>query len=129
MTAKARRSQTPPNHQEPFMAPVEHSRGRHRVPVIFLCFAWMIPALIAVQLFLVGLAVFSDGAVWNLYKAVGGLASVPILGTVAMAAGHRDLRGFRSLTLSVLIIYCFQFIWLSVGREIGSGALQALHAG
>ena len=103
------------------MALIRHSRGRHRASIIFICLAWMIPVLIAVQLLL--------GAAWKLHKAVGGTAAVPILGMAAMAAGHCDLRPFRRLTLTVLVLYCFQFIWLIAGREIGSGALQALHAG
>jgi hypothetical protein len=111
------------------MALIRHSRGRHRASLVFTCLAWMIPALITVQLLLVGLAVFSDGAAWNLHKAVGGSVSVPILVMAAMAAGHRDLRPFGRLTLTVLVLYCFQFVWLIAGREIGSGPLQALHAG
>lgn len=111
------------------MPALRHAAGAGSVPVAFALLAYAVPALIAVQFFLVGLAVFSDGAAWDAHRAVGSAVSVPVLGTAAMAAARRDLRAFRGPAFAVLVLYGLQFVWIVAGREAGSGAVQALHAG
>ncbi|WP_207482072.1 DUF6220 domain-containing protein [Arenibaculum pallidiluteum] len=108
----------------------ERSGDRIRVPlsIAFAVLAAVVPVLIALQLFLVGLAVFSDAAAWDAHRAVGGTIALPVLALAVAATVVPGLRRFRSLALALLGLYAMQFVWLIAGREAGSGAVQSLHA-
>lgn len=95
--------------------------------LVFRLFAYAIPALIAGQLFLVGLAVFSDGAAWGAHRALGGSIALPIIGVTLIAWTRRELRDMRGFALALLALYVLQFVWLIAGRELGSGIVQAMH--
>ena len=110
------------------MIPISRIAGLWPVRLLFVILACSLPVLITVQLFLVGLGVFSDGAAWALHRAIGGTVAVPALGAFALAALRRDLHDSRGAAALVLILYAMQFVWLIAGREIGSSGVQALHA-
>lgn len=110
------------------MIPTAPAPRRSPVPLLFVALACSLPALIAMQLFLVGLGVFADAAAWALHRALGGALVVPAAGALILAALRRDLHDLRGSTALVLILYVMQFVWLIAGREIGSGPVQALHA-
>lgn len=101
--------------------------GATDAPLPFALTAWSVPVLIGAQLFLVGLATFGDAGAWQAHKAIGGGLAIPLLALLAWSCGTR-LRRFRGLALLLFGLYCLQFVWLIGGRELGSGAIQALHA-
>jgi len=101
--------------------------GATDAPLPFALTAWSVPLLIGAQLFLVGLATFGDAGAWQAHKAIGGGLAIPLLALLAWSCGTR-LRRFRGLAVLLFGLYCLQFAWLIGGRELGSGAIQALHA-
>lgn len=68
------------------MIPTAPAPRRSPVPLLFVALACSLPALIAVQLFLVGLGVFADAAAWALHRALGGALVVPAAGALILAA-------------------------------------------
>ncbi|WP_083637338.1 DUF6220 domain-containing protein [Pararhizobium arenae] len=96
-------------------------------PGYFQALALSVPLLIGLQLFLAGLAIFSDGVAWEWHRALGSGIGVVILAMLALAITRPALRHYRLLTTLLFALYCLQFVWLELGEALGSGAIQALH--
>ncbi|URK87329.1 DUF6220 domain-containing protein [Rhizobium sp. RCAM05350] len=97
------------------------------VPLYFRALAVSVPTLIGGQLFLAGLAIFSDGLAWQWHGALGGgigLVILLLLGVVVFTPG---LKGHRSPAVVLFVLYCFQFVWLELGAALAIGWVQALH--
>ncbi len=97
------------------------------VPHYFQGLALSVPILIAGQLFLAGLAIFSDGAAWDWHKTMGGVVGLPILLQGGLALWQPSLRPYRRATGIVFVLYVLQIVWLMAGEALASGVLQALH--
>lgn len=98
------------------------------VPLAFKVATLSVPVLIGAQLFLVGLAVFSDGMAWDWHRSLGGAIGGAILLVLVATSIRRDLRRHRRMAALLFALYCFQFIWLGLGEALESGAIRALHA-
>jgi hypothetical protein len=98
------------------------------VPAIVIGVTGMIPVLIVTQFFLVGLAIFADGAMWELHGAVGGFIALPILSMLLMSLLNVSMRRLRSLSIAVFGLYALQLLWLVIGEVTGIGAIRAAHA-
>lgn len=102
------------------------SRGTP-APGYFQALALSVPVLIGLQLFLAGLAIFSDGVAWEWHKALGGGIGVVILAMLGLAIARPAVRSYLLSTGLLFVLYCLQFVWLELGEALGSGTLQALH--
>lgn len=91
----------------------------------FRFFALALPVLILVQVYLAGLAIFSDGSLWAVHGAVGGAMGVPIIALLLVAWLSPQLRRHRLLTALLFGLYLLQFVFIIAGE--GWGFLQALH--
>jgi hypothetical protein len=91
----------------------------------FRLLALALPVAILVQVYLAGLAIFSDGSHWALHGAIGGAIAVPIIALVVMAWLSPPLRRHRLLTALLFGLYVLQFVFIIVGE--GWGFLHALH--
>jgi len=98
---------------------------RKAVPAAFRILALAMPALIGGQVFLAGLAIFSDGSLWETHAATGGALAVPLLGMVALAFLRLELLRYRVSVLMLLGLHCLQFVFVIAGN--GIGFIQALH--
>jgi hypothetical protein len=97
------------------------------VPLYFRALALSIPVLIGGQLFLAGLAIFSDSLAWQWHGALGGTIGFVILLLLGTAVFIPGLRDYRSAATVLFILYCFQFVWLELGAALVIGWVQALH--
>ncbi|KAA3505106.1 hypothetical protein J8N08_08575 [Agrobacterium tumefaciens] len=86
-----------------------------------------VPVLIFAQVLLAGLSIYYDGSLLVVHKGLGMLIAVPIVSLVVLALRHDDLRPNLGRALVLLALYCLQVALMSIGRETGSGFLQALH--
>ena len=109
------------------MSSVDLSRSAG-APLLFRGMAYAIPTMIALQFFLVGLAVFADGGAWELHRTNGGLIALPILIVFVMAFGVESLRSFRGAVGRIVALYVMQYVWLELGEMTGTGVVRALHA-
>lgn len=91
----------------------------------FLLLALGLPVLILAQVYLAGLAIFSDGALWGMHGAVGGAIGVPIIALALMAWLSAPHRRHRMLTTLLFGLYILQFIFIIAGE--GMGFMLALH--
>lgn len=96
-------------------------------PGYFQAMALSVPLLIGIQLFLAGLAIFSDSADWEWHRAFGGGIGLVILAMMVLAFTRPALRFYRVSSSLLFGLYCMQFVWLGLGEALQSGALQALH--
>jgi Family of unknown function (DUF6220) len=96
-------------------------------PLYFRALAISIPVLIGGQLFLAGLAIFSDGLAWQWHGALGGGIGLVILLLLGVAVFTPGLKGYRSPATVLFVLYCFQFVWLELGAALAIGWVQALH--
>jgi hypothetical protein len=96
-------------------------------PLALVC-AGLVPALVATQFLLVGLAVFADGTAWGWHRAVGGALSFPVLGLAALTLGSPGLRAARRPALLLAGFYLMQFGWLGLGAVLSVAEIRALHA-
>jgi heme A synthase len=101
---------------------------RLEVPSYFRALAMSVPLLIGCQLFFVGFAVFADGIAWDWHRAFGSGIGVVILAVLVVTCLQPALRSYRRAAALLLVLYCFQFIWLGLGQSLESGAIRALHA-
>jgi len=90
-------------------------------PIGFRILALILPVLIGGQVFLAGLAMFSNASLWELHGALG----LPILGMVGLAFLRSGLRAYRTSVLLIFVLYCLQFVFVIAGE--GIGVVQALH--
>ena len=97
------------------------------VPGYFQALALSVPLLVGVQLFLAGLAIFSDGIAWEWHRALGGGIGFVILAILVLTFARPALRSYRASSGLLFGLYCMQFVWLGLGEALQSGALQALH--
>ena len=70
-----------------------HTSRTSLAEAIFRAAAYAVPLLIALQFFLVGVAVFADGGGWDLHRANGGLIGLPVLVATALALARPELKG------------------------------------
>jgi hypothetical protein len=91
-------------------------------PLALVC-AGLVPALVATQFLLVGLAVFADGTAWGWHRAVGGALSL-----AALTLGSPGLRAARRPALLLAGFYLMQFGWLGLGAVLSVAEIRALHA-
>lgn len=96
-------------------------------PGYFQAMALAVPFLIGVQLFLAGLAIFSDGVAWEWHKAFGCGIGLLILAMLVLAFIRPALRPYRVSSSLLFGLYCMQFVWLGLGETLQSAVLQALH--
>ncbi|MBP1844699.1 putative membrane protein [Rhizobium petrolearium] len=94
-------------------------------PIGFRILALILPVLIGGQVFLAGLAMFSNASLWELHGAMGGALGLPILGMVGLAFLRSGLRAYRTSVLLIFVLYCLQFVFVIAGE--GIGVVQALH--
>ncbi|WP_105426970.1 DUF6220 domain-containing protein [Neorhizobium tomejilense] len=99
--------------------------GRTLLPATFRMLALAIPALIGGQVFLAGLAIFSDSSLWDTHGAFGGMLALPVLGLVGFAFLRPELSSYRASVLLLLGLYGLQFVFVIAGE--GIGFVQALH--
>jgi len=99
--------------------------GREALPKIFQVLAVVLPALIGGQVFLAGLAIFSDGSLWDMHGAAGGMLALPIFAMVGLAFMWPALSRYRVSVLMLLGFYCLQLVFVIAGERIGF--VQALH--
>ncbi len=100
--------------------------ARPRDAALFLALARLIPALILLQLLLVGLALF-DGLGWGPHRALGGAIAAPIL-ALLMLSQRSSLHHHRREVAQLLGLYGLQVALAGIGETIGAGPIQALHA-
>ncbi|MQB04210.1 hypothetical protein DXT91_08650 [Agrobacterium tumefaciens] len=86
-----------------------------------------VPVLIFAQVLLAGLSIYYDGSLLAVHKGLGMLIAVPIVSLVVLALRHDAVRPNLGRALVLLALYCLQVALMSIGRETGSGFLQALH--
>ena len=98
------------------------------MPYHFTMLAVSVPALIGGQLFLVGFAVFADGAAWAWHRALGGGIGVVVFAILIVVLVQPRLRPYRRSAILLVMLYCFQFVWLELGEVLESGGIRALHA-
>ncbi|MFB9948047.1 DUF6220 domain-containing protein [Rhizobium puerariae] len=98
---------------------------RGAVPVAFRILALALPVLIGGQVFLAGLAIFSDGSMWEVHAVMGGVLALPILGLAGLALARPALRAYRLPVILLFALYCLQFVFVIAGE--GIGVIQALH--
>ena len=110
------------------MQALSHPLRPRLLPAIVIGLTWIIPLLIVTQFFLVGLAIFADGAMWNLHAALGGFIAIPITTMLLIGLASKSMRCLRMLSMTVFILYLLQIVWLAVGEVTGIGALRAAHA-
>jgi len=91
----------------------------------FRLLALGLPVLILAQVYLAGLAIFSDGALWAIHGAVGGAIGVPIIALALMALLSPPLRRHRMLAILLFGLYLLQFVFIIAGE--GMGYMLALH--
>ncbi len=97
-------------------------------PVIVIGITWIILLLIVTQFFLVGLAIFTDGSIWELHGALGGFIALPAGTMLLIGFLNPSMRRLRVLSTAVFGLYALQILWLALGEMTGIGALRAVHA-
>ncbi|WEZ82962.1 DUF6220 domain-containing protein [Rhizobium sp. 32-5/1] len=86
-------------------------------PLYFKGLALSVPSLITGQLFLAGVAIFSDGTAWEWHRTMGGVTGLPILLLCGLALWQPSLRPYRMATGIVFLLYVLQIVWLTAGRR------------
>ncbi len=107
------------------MAIPVHSGSRSRQ--LFALISASVPVLIFAQVLLAGLSLYYDSSLIELHKSLGMFLVLPIGALVVMALRQSDLRPNLSRAIILLGLYGLQVALMSIGRETGSGFLQALH--
>lgn len=77
-------------------------------PLWFTASAYALPAGLLGQFLLAGLALFSNGEMWGLHAAVGGLLSVPALALLGGSLALPRLRGFGWWAGLIVLLYGIQ---------------------
>jgi hypothetical protein len=108
------------------MNPLDDTRPDRRAPGLFTLAALSLPPLVLAQFFLVGLATFHDGAVWELHGTLGGLIALPILALAATPWFNRRVRPLRWWGLALLLVYVTQVL-LAAAAKSGLTWIAALH--
>jgi hypothetical protein len=90
-----------------------HELG-HGTPAPFIAAAYSLPALLALQFFLAGQALFG-GLPWDLHGAVGGVIAIPVIMLLCYALAVRRLRGFAWWAAVLAILYGDQLALASSG--------------
>ncbi|WP_409346736.1 DUF6220 domain-containing protein [Paenibacillus sp. MBLB4367] len=92
---------------------------------IFKILAWIFLACIVAQVFIAGMATFSDAASWSVHKSfVKMFALVPlIMFLLTFIVGIKGLKRWISLGLFVLVV--FQFLTIQVFSS--ANVIAALH--
>jgi len=86
-----------------------------------------VPVLIFAQVLLAGLSLYYDSSLIDVHKAFGMFLALPIGALVFMALRRSALRPNLLRAIILLGLYGLQVALMSIGRETGSGFLQALH--
>ncbi|CUX26681.1 DUF6220 domain-containing protein [Agrobacterium genomosp. 13] len=94
---------------------------------LFALISAIVPVLIFAQVLLAGLSIYYDGSLISLHKGLGMLIAIPIVSLVVLALRYDEVRPNLARAVALLALYCFQVALMSIGRETGSGLLQALH--
>ena len=110
------------------MQTVAHQARPRLLPTIVIGITWLVPLLIVMQFFLVGLAIFADGAMWEIHAVLGGFIALPVGNMLLIGLLNTGMRRLRGLSLIVFTLYALQIFWLVVGEATGIGALRAAHA-
>ncbi len=107
------------------MLPVQTQTERY-AGIVFRFLATLFVAGIALQFFIVGVALFVDGARWNLHQMVGhGLGIVPLLMLGASLLARLPLTA-RLLSALLLVQVVMQQVTVSIGDW--AGAFHPLNA-
>ncbi len=94
---------------------------------LFAVISTIVPVLIFAQVLLAGLSIYYDGSLISLHKGLGMLIAIPIVSLVVLALRDDEVRPNLARAVALLALYCLQVALMSIGRETGSGLLQALH--
>ncbi|HEX7064030.1 MAG TPA: DUF6220 domain-containing protein [Bacillales bacterium] len=95
--------------------------------VVYAFFAWLFFACVVVQVFLAGVATFSDAAYWGKHMTFAHLFElVPVVLFILSFIGH--LRGgLRWWPLILLALIYVQYITANIGKIVSVDFIAALH--
>lgn len=93
----------------------------------FVLGALLIPAGLATQLFLAGVAIFHDAAWWEVHGMAGGLLGVPILLLAVFSFTRWSPPSVRVPALIQAGLYLTQLALVGIGQGTGNGWIAALH--
>ncbi|MGV8939465.1 MAG: DUF6220 domain-containing protein [Allorhizobium sp.] len=79
------------------------------------------------QVFLAGLSIFSDAALWQYHRAVGGGLSLVIIALLALSVTMSSARRYRRQSIALFALYCLQVALVGLGRGLDVPFLSALH--
>lgn len=99
------------------------SSGPAASRLVFSVTALILPALIMVQVYLAGLALFHDRVLWEIHAAAGGALALPILALLLMSWRSRALRAQRWPIALLAALYVLQFAFIMAD----GGWAKALH--